>query len=134
MREAYDCGLIIKELREKAHMTQQELGKKINRDKGIVSRYENNYQAVPFETMRTLASIFNVSMDYLAGMEKRSTLDISALTAAQADIMQHLAEAFRDINRAKEQNLASEQFELIGRIVAEFFRAASKKPVYKGQE
>ncbi len=134
MREAYDCGLIIKELREKAHMTQQELGKKINRDKGIVSRYENNYQAVPFETMRTLASIFNVSMDYLAGMEKRSTLDISALTAAQADIMQHLAEAFRDINRAKEQNLASEQFELIGRIVAEFFRAASKNPVYKGQE
>lgn len=134
MREAYDCGLIIKELREKAHMTQQELGKKINRDKGIISRYENNYQAVPFETMRTLASIFNVSMDYLAGMEKRSTVDTSALTEAQADIVRCLAETFRELNLTREQSLASEQYELIGKIVTEFFKAIPKSPVYKGQE
>ena len=134
MHEAYDCGLIIRELREKANMTQQELGKKINRDKGIISRYENNYQAVPFETMRTLASIFNVSMDYLAGMEKRSAINTSALTETQAEIMQRLAEAFREINRTKEQSLSSGQFEIIGRIVTEFLKATSKNSVYKGQE
>ena len=61
MKEAYDCGMRIKNLREKANLTQQELGKKINRDKGIISRYENNYQAVPFETMRAFASIYGVS-------------------------------------------------------------------------
>lgn len=68
MKKAYDCGLIIKELREKANMTQQELKRKIYRDKGIISRYENNYQPVSFETMRTFAAIFNVSTDCLAGI------------------------------------------------------------------
>ncbi len=122
MHEAYDCGMIIKNLREKANMTQQELGKKINRDKGIISRYENNYQAVPFETMRTFASIFNVSMDYLAGMEKRNTVDAAMLTETQANILRSLAEAFREINRTREHKLTSGQFELIGRIVTEFIK------------
>lgn len=52
MKELYDCGLIIKQLREKSNMTQQELGRRIDHDKGIISGYENNYQPVPFETMR----------------------------------------------------------------------------------
>lgn len=67
MKELYDCGLIIKQLREKSNMTQQELGRRIDHDKGIISGYENNYQPVPFETMRTFAAIFNVSTDYLVG-------------------------------------------------------------------
>lgn len=122
MNEAYDCGMIIKNLREKANMTQQELGRKINRDKGIISRYENNYQAVPFETMRTFASIFNVSMDYLAGMEKRNTVDVTMLTEAQANILRSLAEAFKEINRSREHKPTPGQFEIIGRIVTEFLK------------
>lgn len=122
MKEAYDCGMIIKKLREKANMTQQELGKKINRDKGIISRYENNYQAVPFETMRTFASIFNVSMDYLAGMEKRNTVDAAMLTETQANLLRSLAEAFRETNRATEHKPTPNQFEIIGRIVTEFIK------------
>lgn len=122
MNEAYDCGMIIKNLREKANMTQQELGRKINRDKGIISRYENNYQAVPFETMRTFASIFNVSMDYLAGMEKRNIVDAAMLTETQTNILRSLAEAFREINRAGEHKPTSGQFEIIGRIVTEFLK------------
>lgn len=122
MNDVYDCGMIIKDLREKAKMTQQELGQRINRDKGIISRYENNYQPVPFETMRVFASIFNVSMDYLAGMEKQNTINTSMLTEAQIGIIQNLAEIFRSINRTREQKLTSDQFEIIGRIVAEFLQ------------
>ncbi|MDE6579359.1 MAG: helix-turn-helix domain-containing protein [Ruminiclostridium sp.] len=122
MNEAYDCGMIIKNLREKANMTQQELGKKINRDKGIISRYENNYQAVPFETMRTFASIFNVSMDYLAGMEKRNTVDAAMLTEAQVNILKSLAESFRESNRAISRKPTASQYELIGKIVTEFLK------------
>lgn len=122
MKEAYDCGMIIKNLREKANMTQQELGKKINRDKGIISRYENNYQAVPFETMREFASIFNVSMDYLAGMEKRNTVDATMLTEAQTNILRGIAEAFREINLSNTRKFSSNQYELIGKLVTEFLR------------
>ena len=122
MKEAYDCGMRIKNLREKANLTQQELGKKINRDKGIISRYENNYQAVPFETMRAFASIFNVSMDYLAGMEKRNTIDAAMLTEAQTDILRGIAEAFREINLSNTHKFTSNQYELIGKLVTEFLK------------
>lgn len=124
MHEAYDCGLIIKELREKAHMTQQELGRKINRDKGIISRYENNYQAVPFETMRVFASIFNVSMDYLAGMEKKNSIDATGLTQEQIQIVQLLVQTFRESSLSNEQNISSKQYELMGKIVFEMLKSA----------
>lgn len=122
MNETYDCGLIIKELREKSNMTQQELGRKINRDKGIISRYENNYQAVPFETMRTFASIFNVSMDYLAGMEKHRSIAVAGLTEEQINIMEALAESFRRRNNCSNQSLSPDQFQIVGKIVVEFFK------------
>lgn len=117
MKEAYDCGLIIKQLREKANMTQQELGRKINRDKGIISRYENNYQPVPFETMRTFAAIFNVSMDYLAGMEKQKTLSMQGMTEEQMEILSQLAEMFTLKNLQKKSAMTLEQYELIKRIM-----------------
>lgn len=120
MKEAYDCGMIIKHLREKANMTQQELGRRINRDKGIISRYENNYQPVPFETMRTFAAIFNVSMDYLAGMEKQRTLSMQGMTEDQMEILSKLAEMFTLKNLRKESAITFEQYELIKRIMDVF--------------
>ena len=117
MKEAYDCGLIIKQLREKAKMTQQELGRRINRDKGIISRYENNYQPVPFETMRTFAAIFNVSMDYLAGMEKQKTLSMQGMTEEQMEILSQLAEMFTLKNLRKKSAMTLEQYELVKRIM-----------------
>lgn len=122
MNEPYDCGLIIKNLREKANMTQQELGRRINRDKGIISRYENNYQPVPFETMRTFAAIFNVSMDYLAGMEKSNSVSTNGLTNEQSEIICKLIEAFRDVNSNNKQESAQVRFETVGRIVADLFK------------
>lgn len=118
MIEPYDCGLIIKKLREKANMTQQELGQKINRDKGVISRYENNYQPVPFETMRTFAVIFNVSMDYLAGMDRQNNISVSGLSNEQIDIIRSLSEIFRNENGGCK--LTAEQFEILGRIVTDF--------------
>ena len=126
MNEAYDCGLIIKSLREKANMTQQELGRKINRDKGIISRYENNYQPVPFETMRTFAAIFNVSMDYLAGMEKQSSIPTVGLSSEQVDIISSLTAMFRSANQNSRASLTAEQFEILGRIVSDFLKSKDR--------
>lgn len=124
MKETYDCGLLIKKLREKSNMTQQELGRKINRDKGIISRYENNYQAVPFDTMRAFASIFNVSMDYLAGMEKSGCISAAGLTVVQIEILETLADMFRN-NNYERRGLSPEQCEILGKILVEFFNNAN---------
>lgn len=123
MQNGYDFGLILRKLRTEAGMSQQELGEKINRDKGIISRYENNYQTPPFETMRDFAAIFNVSMDYLAGMEKQGTVSVHGLTEGQTAVVSRLAELFRSVGVKGGIRLSPDQCELIGRIVEEFTNA-----------
>ena len=121
MKDPYDCGLIIKELREKANMTQQELGDKINRDKGVISRYENNYQPVPFDTMRSFAAIFNVSMDYLAGMEKQQSIPTTGLTEPQIEVLRGLSDILCELNSDKSK-LTTDRLEIVGKIVYELFK------------
>lgn len=123
MDNGYDLGLLLKKLRIKAGLSQQALGDKISRDKGIISRYENNYQTPPFETMRDFAVIFNVSMDYLAGMEKQDILSLRGMTDEQTDIIIHLADIFRTHNIRNKYGFSSEEYEILGKIVAIFAKA-----------
>lgn len=126
MHEPYDLGLIIKKLRKEAKMTQKELGNKISRDKGIISRYESNYQTPPFETMREFAVIFNVSMDYLAGFDKNGTIQAFGLTDEQRDILKNLAEIFRKQNTNNTPQIQADKNELLGRITACFFDTTAR--------
>ena len=120
MQNGYDLGLILKKLRLDAGMSQQELGERINRDKGIISRYENNYQTPPFETMRDFAAIFNVSLDYLGGVEKQGVISVHGLTEEQAGLLIRIAELMRNKNHLTADKLTAEQSEVIGNLVKEF--------------
>lgn len=121
MHEPYDFGMLLRKLRVEAGLTQKELGEKINRDKGIISRYEANYQTPPFETMRELAVIFNVSMDYLAGFDKSGTVQAFGLTDEQRELLKDTAEMLRLQNMKKLPNDSDNKFKLLGRITACFF-------------
>ena len=105
MYEAYDIGIILKDLREKKGWSQKELGEKVNRDKGIISRYENNLQTPSFEIMRDFANIFRVSMDYLAGFQPSENISTFSLTADQTEILNDLAELFREQNDPMKKSL-----------------------------
>lgn len=120
MQNGYDLGLILKKLRLDAGMSQQELGERINRDKGIISRYENNYQTPPFETMRDFAAIFNVSLDYLGGVEKQGVISVHGLTEEQTELLVRIAELLRNKNSQRPEQLTAEQSETVGRLVKEF--------------
>ncbi len=120
MKNGYDLGLILKKLRLDAGLSQQELGEKINRDKGIISRYENNYQTPPFETMRDFAAIFNVSLDYLGGVEKQGVISVHGLSSDQAELLIRISEIMRKKNHIAADNLTAEQAEVIGKLVKEF--------------
>lgn len=120
MKNGYDLGLILKKLRLDAGLSQQELGEKINRDKGIISRYENNYQTPPFETMRDFAAIFNVSLDYLGGVEKQGVISVHGLSSDQAELLIRISELMRKKNHIAANNLTAEQAQVIGKLVKEF--------------
>ena len=120
MKEAYDFGLILQKLRKERGMTQEQLAAKIHKESSIISRYEKNLQSPTFETVRSFAAIFNVSMDYLSGMEKERTLSTFGLTPDQSQIMRDLCELFRKQNNSSQNSFSQEQYTLIGKIVTEF--------------
>ena len=120
MNNGYDFGMILQKLRKERGMTQEQLAVKINKESSIISKYEKNIQSPTFDTVRTLAAIFNVSMDYLSGMEKTTTLSTVSLSENQIQILRDLAEAFRDINSVYPKKINDEQYKLIGKIATEF--------------
>ncbi len=55
----------IKLLREENHITQEELAKKLELSKGIISLYEKEDRKPSLEILLKLSEIFNCSIDYL---------------------------------------------------------------------
>lgn len=120
MKEPYDFGEILKKQRKLKKMTQQQLAEKLNVTVTAISKYESNTAMPPFETVRSLAIIFNVSTDVFYGIEQRETISTYNLSDEQVKIIQNLTTAFRNHNIAVKKNLSAEQYELLGQIVAEF--------------
>lgn len=116
----YDLGLTIKSLRKERGMTQIALGKKLGVSEGTISKYEANLMTPPFETLRSIASIFNVSMDDLCGMKHQGTVSTHGLSQTQTETVKSLIDAYRLKNAQAAKKLTQEQFAVLGQIVAEF--------------
>lgn len=59
--------LRIRDLRNEFQLTQEELGKKIGQTKSNISKYETGALEPGIDTIKRLAQIFNVSIDYILG-------------------------------------------------------------------
>ena len=112
----------LKELRNKANMTQQRLADKLDVNVTTVSKYECEQAYPTFEGMRSISTIFNVSMDYLYGVEKPSDISAFGLNDEQREILSKLAELFRSQNSLSAKGLSDEQYKIIGKIVDNFRR------------
>lgn len=58
-------GSRLKQLRNRENLTLAELSKKLGTTSMTLSRYENNQRQPDYETLKTLANYFEVSVDYL---------------------------------------------------------------------
>ncbi|MDD3397313.1 MAG: helix-turn-helix transcriptional regulator [Clostridia bacterium] len=63
-------GQKIKELRKEKNLTQPELARLLNVSNGVISFWENNINEPKATYVKQLAIIFNVSSDYILGLEK----------------------------------------------------------------
>lgn len=61
----------LRALREQSGKTQRELAALLCINRVSYTQYENNKRTPPPDTLRKLAIIFNVSVDYLLGLEKK---------------------------------------------------------------
>lgn len=115
----YDFGMLLHELRKKKGMTQKQLADKLGVTEATVSRYESNTATPPLDTLRTISSIMNVSLDELLGTEQRFTVSVFGLTEQQTDIIRSLISSFRVLNSTSMPTISAENYTLLGQITAE---------------
>lgn len=58
----------IRDLREDADKTQREIANQLYMQLEVYRRYETGQRMPPFDFIIALAQIYNVSIDYLAGL------------------------------------------------------------------
>ena len=58
----------IRDLREDADLTQQDVAKELSISIQQYSLYERGNREIPFHHVITLAKFYNVSIDYIAGL------------------------------------------------------------------
>jgi transcriptional regulator with XRE-family HTH domain len=72
----HNIGKTIKELRKGRKLTQSELGKLLSVSDKAISSYETNIATPPAATLREMAGIFNVSIDYIMGTKSRTKKEV----------------------------------------------------------
>ena len=85
----------IKELRNDLNLTQVELAKRLSVTKQCVSNWENNNIQPSIDMLIKIADFFDVSTDYLLGLDEKKLLDVSALTDLQ---ISHIRQVVKDIS------------------------------------
>ncbi len=73
----------IRELRGSRGISQIQLAGKLGVTKQSVSNWENDNILPSIEMLVKIANFFEVSTDYLLGLEKKRTLDVENLTDIQ---------------------------------------------------
>ena len=61
---------IIKQLREEKNLTQNDIANILNITRGLYAQYEIADKIIPLNHLNTLSNYFNVSIDYLLGLNK----------------------------------------------------------------
>jgi len=60
--------LRIRDMREDADLTQQQIAKFLKCDQSLYSKYERGERAIPLELVIKLALYYGTSVDYLIGL------------------------------------------------------------------
>lgn len=99
-----DFGATLKELRQKAGMTQKQLAERLWLSKAMVSYYEQSWRYPSPEILVKISKIFHVSTDYLLGIENnKKTVDVSDLPDEDVRFLEDVVELLRKKN--SERNL-----------------------------
>ena len=62
-------GIILKELRKEANLSQDQLGKKLGFSNQTVSFWESGKREPSLDALVSVAKYFDVSVDFLLGLE-----------------------------------------------------------------
>ena len=120
----YVFGPRIRQLREQQKMSQEQLGRLVDRSKSVISSYENNIKIPPLDILRQLALIFSVSLDYLVGIDKTEMISVEGLSQQQKKLLQTIVFEMKDKSHGAD-GLTVRQQEILNGLMMEFARRES---------
>lgn len=90
-----DFGNTLKTLRTREKYTQATLANKLGLTKSVISAYETGLRLPSYDILIHIAKIFNVSTDFLLGIEHKREIDLSGLSSDEIDALLNLINAMR---------------------------------------
>ncbi|WP_302160973.1 helix-turn-helix domain-containing protein [uncultured Ruminococcus sp.] len=95
-KELFCLGEKIKYLRESAGLTQAELARILGLSRSGVNAWEMGLSIPSTQYIVELAKTFNVSADYLLGIEETSTISVKGLTEKQISVVLDVIQCFKN--------------------------------------
>lgn len=90
-----DFGNTLKTLRLKENMTQAQLAQKLGITKSVISAYETGLRLPSYDILIHIAKLYNVSTDYLLGLEHKHEVDLSGLSQEEITALLNLIKAMK---------------------------------------
>lgn len=94
-------GSRIKQLRQRADMTQLELAQSLHVSSALISAYELGERNPSLKTLTQLAILFQVSSDYLLGINSSFLCDLDELSYEETLAVQTFIDMLRTKQREK---------------------------------
>ena len=85
------------------NMTQAELARKLHITRSAVNSWEMGISVPSTALLMDLANLFHVSTDFLLGMQKSSTIDVSELNDQEVLLLQRLMAYFLSMKKLNEK-------------------------------
>ena len=92
-------GTKLKELRINSGLTQKQLAERLGVTKSVISFYEQRERTPSPDILIKLATIFHCTTDYLLGIEKSKTIEISGLDSEDEKVVRLIIEQLRKKNK-----------------------------------
>lgn len=115
-----DFGIRLQTLRKQRGLTQKNLAERINKSLSAVSSYETNVQVPPVDVLISIASVLNVSLDYLIGFEHKNIIITDRMSTQQEEVLRMLVAEFTSPS-GRGRGLSNEQKEILDRLLCLFF-------------
>ncbi|OJU11939.1 MAG: hypothetical protein BGN88_01195 [Clostridiales bacterium 43-6] len=89
----------LKSLRLSKNYEQAYVAKKLNVSRSLISSYESSTRLPSVEMLIRYSQLFKVSVDYLLGLEKQTTVNVHNLTKEQIKIIEIIINEYAKLNK-----------------------------------
>ena len=84
----HGLGERLHNLRRARNLSQKEVSNALGISASVLSNYESGERTPSIENLVTLSSFYRCSTDYLLGIDRSTTLNVSSLSETQIQVLQ----------------------------------------------